>query len=153
MRSLRIALIAGACACASSLAMAQTGPSAATVGSKAAMGSNTTVGTAGSAAAGGTSASTIGVGANSTGRAGSSSSVAGAGSAAAVNGKATSSNKVLSNPQMLRDQARAKAWDGGTWSRSATNTRVQRDGDLTSRTRSMAHQPGAKPAMSATRMR
>jgi len=153
MKSLQLALLAGACALASSVAMAQTGPSAVTVGSKAAMGPNTTIGTAGSAAAGGTSASTLGLGANSIGKAGTSSTVAGAGSAAAVNGRATSNTKIRQNPQMLRSQSRAVAMDGGTWSRSMTNTSVRHDGDLRSWTRSMAHQPGGKPAMSTTRMR
>ena len=153
MRYLQLALLAGACALASPVAMAQTGPSADTVGSKVSKGGNTTGGTAGSAASGGTSASTIGLGANSIGRAGTSSTVAGAGSAAAVNGRATSNTKIRENPQMLRSQSRAMASDGGTWSRSMTNTSVRHDGDLRSWTKSMAHEPGSKPAMSTTRVR
>ena len=153
MRTLSVALIAGAFALASSGAMAQQGPSARTVGSKAMTEGSSTIGTAGSAAAGGTSASTIGLGATSTGKAGTSSTVGGAGSAAAVTGKATSSTKIRENPQMLRSQAKAKAQDGGTWSKSASNTKVQHDGDLTSRTTSMSHVQGSKPAMSKTRMR
>jgi len=145
VRNLSMALIAGAFAFASSGAWAQQGPSARTVGSKAT--------TDGSSTAGGTSASTIGLGANSTGKAGTSSTVGGAGSAAAVTGKATSNTKIRENPQMLRSQSTAKAQDGGTWSKSATNTKVQHDGDLTSRTRSMSHMQGSKPAMSKTRMR
>ncbi len=153
MRSLPMTLIAGAFALASSGAWAQQGPSASTVGSKATTNGSSTIGTAGSAAAGGTSASTIGLGANSTGKAGTSSAVSGAGSAAAVKGKATSNIKIRENPQILRSQSTAKAQDGGTWSKSATNTKVQHDGDLTSRTRSMSHMQGSKPAMSKTRMR
>jgi hypothetical protein len=151
MRGLRLTLIAGACVLASSVAMAQ--PSADTVGSKVSKGGNTTGGTAGSAAAGGTSASTTGLGANSTGKAGTSSTVGGAGSAAAVDGKATSNTKIRENPQMLRAQSKARASDGGTWSRSMTNTRAQHDGDISSRTKSMAHEPGGKPAMSTARLR
>jgi hypothetical protein len=153
MRRLQMAVIAGAFALASSGALAQQGPGAHTVGSKATNADSSTMGTAGSAAAGGTSASTIGLGANSTGKAGTSSTVGGAGSAAAVNGKATSNTKIRENPQMLRSQSTAKAQDGGTWSKSASNTKVQHDGDLTSRTRSMAHVQGSKPAMSKTRLR
>ena len=153
MKPLQLALLACAFTLAGSAAMAQTGPSASTVGSKVFQNGNTAGGTAGSAAAGGTSASTIGLGANSTGTAGNSSTVAGAASAATVNGKATSSTKVRENPQTLRTQSRARAWDGGTWSRSMTNTSVRHNGDLRSWTKSMAHEPGGKPAMSTTRVR
>jgi hypothetical protein len=34
-----------------------------------------------------------------------------------------------------------------------TNTSVRHDGALSSRTKSMAHEPGGKPAMSKTRVR
>lgn len=153
MGYLKLALLAGAFALASPVAMAQSGPSASTVGSKVSKGGNTAGGTAGSAAAGGTSASTIGLGANSTGEAGSSSAIGGAGSAAAANGRATSNTKIKENPQMMRAQSKARAADGGTWSRSMTNTKVRHNGDLSSRTKSMAHQPGGKPAMSTSRVR
>jgi hypothetical protein len=153
MRYVTLVLLAGACALAGSMVQAQTRPSAATVGSKSSGAGSTVGGTAGSAAAGGTSASTIGLGASSTGKTGTSSAVGGAGSAAAVDGRATSATKVRENPQMLRSQSRAAAMDGGTWSRSMTNTRVRHDGDVWSRSRSMAHEPGSKPAMSATRIR
>lgn len=150
MRCLKLALLAGAFALvASTAAMAQTAPSATTVGSKISRGGYTTGGTAGSAAAGGTSASTIGLGANS----GTSSTVGGAGSAAAVNGRAISNTRIRENPQMLRAQSRARASDGGTWSQSMTNTKVRQSGDISSWTRSMAHEPGSKPAMSTTRVR
>jgi hypothetical protein len=135
------------------MAEAQNKPSAATVGSKTSHAGSTVGGTAGSAAAGGTSASTVGLGASSTGKKGTSSAVGGAGSAAAVDGKATSNTKIRENPQMLRSQSRASAMDGGTWSKSMTNTRVRHDGDVWSRSRSMAHEPGGKPVMSTTRLR
>jgi len=127
-----------------------TAPSASTVGAGSSTGTSGTVGTAGSAAAGGTSASTLGLGGTSTGPAGTSSSIGGAGSAATSDGgKATSSNKVQENDNMLKDQARAKAQDGGTWSKSMTNTKIK-EGELDSRTRSMAHEPGGPPAKSTT---
>jgi hypothetical protein len=128
----------------------QTAPSASTVGAGSSSGSSGTVGTGGSSAAGGTSASTLGLGGTSTGPAGTSSSIGGGGSAAISDGgKATTSNKVQENPNMLKDQAKAKAQDGGTWSKSTTNTKI-RDGELDSRTKSMAHEPGGPPAKSTT---
>ena len=151
MRYLPMALLAGAVALASSTAFAQ--PSADTLGAKVSKDGNTTGGTAGSAAAGGTSASTIGLGANSTGKAGTSSAVGGAGSAAAVDGRVRSNTKIRENPQGLRAQSKAAARDGGTWSRSATNTSVRHDGDLRSRTKAMAHEPGGKSAISTSRVR
>jgi hypothetical protein len=135
------------------LSSAAWGQSASTVGSKATSGDSGTIGTAGSAAAGGTSASTIGLGAHSTGNSGSSSSIAGAGSAAADQGRVRSATRIHENPQMLQARSRATAQDGGTWSKSASNTRVKQSGDLSSRTKSMAHEPGSKPAMSKTRVR
>jgi len=127
-----------------SAAVAQT-PSASTVGSGGSAGGSSTVGSGGSAAAGGTAASTLGLGASS----GQSKSVVGGGSAAAVEGKVTSSNKLHTNGQGLQDQAKAKAQDGGTWSKSMTKTKVK-DDQLTSRTKSMSHQPGGPPAKSTT---
>lgn len=50
---------------------------------------------------------------------------------------------------MLKDQAKAKAQDGGTFSKSMTNTRIK-DGELDSRTKSMAHEPGGAPVKSTT---
>lgn len=131
LATVALAFLAGANVC-----LAQTGGSA-------------TVGSGGSAAAGGTSASTLGLGATSTGPSGTSSTVGGAGSAAAVDGKATSSNKVVDNPNMLKDQAKAKAQDGGTWSKSKTDTSVK-SGDLSSTTKSMSHEPGGPPVKSTT---
>lgn len=149
MRLLNCTLLAAASMLAASAAMAQTGPSATTAGTKVSRGGYTAGGTAGSAAAGGTSASTIGLGATN----GRSSAVGGAASAAAVNGRAISSTRIRENPQMLGAQSRARAWDGGTWSQSMTNTRVRHNGDLSSWSKSMAHEPGSKPAMSRTRVR
>ena len=152
MKSLKFLLLAGAVVLASAAGTAQAQPSATSMGSKVRSGGDTVGGSAGSAAAGGTSASTIGLGANSRGDGGTSSVVGAGGSAAAASGKVRSDTKIRENPQMLRGQARAKAWDGGTWAKSATNTRVQHDGGLTSRTKSMSHVPGSKPAMSTTRI-
>ena len=127
-----------------------TAPSASTVGAGSSTGSSGTVGTAGSGAAGGTSASTIGLGGTSTGPAGTSSTIGGGGSAAVSDGgKATSSNKIHENPNMLQDQAKAKAQDGGTWSKSMTNTKIKQ-GELDSRTKTMAHEPGGPPVKSTT---
>ncbi len=67
----------------------------------------------------------------------------------AVDGKATSSNKLHENDNMMREQAKARAQDGGTWSRSTTDTRIKGD-DLTSTTCSMSHEPGGPPARSTT---
>ena len=151
MRLFSLGLIVLGLALASSAVLAQ--PSASTVGAKVSRGGNAAGGTAGSAAAGGTSASTRGLGASSTGRAGTSAAIAGAGSAAAVNGRAASTTKIRENPQLLRSQSMARAHDGGTWSRSMTNTMLRHDGDVRSWTHSMAHQPGGKPAMSTSRVR
>src|SRR5437868_7384950 len=126
------------------------GQSASSVGAGSSTGSSGTVGTAGSGAAGGTSASTLGLGGTSTGSAGTSSTIGGGGSAAVSDGgKATTSNKINENPNKLQDQAKARAQDGGTWSKSMTNTRIK-DGELDSRTKSMAHEPGGPPAKSTT---
>jgi hypothetical protein len=50
---------------------------------------------------------------------------------------------------MLQDKSRAKAQDGGTWSKSQTDTKIKQD-EETSRTKSMAHEPGGPPAKSTT---
>jgi len=55
------------------------------------------------------------------------------------------------NPNMLQDQAKAKAQDGGTWSKSMTKTKIKQGDQLTSRTKTMAHEPGGPPAKSTTR--
>ena len=137
-----LAVIAGA-----PLAYAQ---SASTFGTGSSSGSSGTVGSGGSAAAGGTSASTLGLGGSSTGSAGTSSTIGGGGSAAtAEGGKATSSNKVHENPNMMQDQAKARAQDGGTWSKSMTDTKLKQ-GELDSRTKSMSHEPGGPPEKSTS---
>lgn len=149
MQRFTFTVIAGLCLLASSVAAAQTRASASTAGSKVSIGGNTVGGTAGSAAAGGTSASTLGLGA----RSGSSAVVVGGGSAAAVQGRAISNTRIRENPQMLRAQSRATAMDGGTWSRSMSQTTVGHDNGLRSWTRSMAHEPGSRPVISTTRIR
>lgn len=126
-----------------------TAPSASTVGAGSSTDSSATVGTGGSAAAGGTSASTLGLGGTSTGPAGSSSTIGTGGSAATTEGKATTSSKINENDNMLKGQAKAKAQDGGTWSKSMTNTKIK-EGELDSRTKSMAHEPGGPPVKSTT---
>ena len=134
-----------------SVATAAMAQSASTVGAGSASGTRGTIGTAGSAAAGGTSASTLGTGGTSTGTDGTTSSTLGTGgSAAAVDGKATSKTKIHQNPNMLHGQSRARAQDGGTWSRSHTRTKIK-DGELQSRTRSMSHEPGGAPVKSTTK--
>ena len=81
MRNLSMALVAGAFALASSGASSGWAAGAECPHRRLEShdGGSSTIGTAGSAAAGGTSASTIGMGANSTGQAGTSSTVGGAG--------------------------------------------------------------------------
>ena len=64
MSDVRLAFMAAALTAVSSIAMAQGGPSASTVGAHAKSGGSATVGTVGSASAGGTSASTLGLGGN-----------------------------------------------------------------------------------------
>jgi len=107
-----------------------------------------TAGTAGSAAAGGTSASTVGTGGTSTGAAGTSSSIGSGGSAAG--GRATSDTKIHGNQNNLHGSSRAKAQDGGTWSKSSTKTKVKAGESVRSRTKSMAHEPGSRPVKSRT---
>src|SRR3954453_20370599 len=148
MKPLPLIAAALTLAAASSFAYAQ---SASSVGAGSSSGSSGTVGTAGSGAAGGTSASTLGLGGTSSGTSGTSSTIGGGGSAATPDGgKATTSNKINDNPNKLQDQAKARAQDGGTWSKSQTKTTVEKDGDLQSRTKSMAQEPGGPPAKSTT---
>jgi len=144
-----IVLIAGAVALGCSPAFAQTAPSASTIGAGSSSGGSATVGSGGSGAAGGTSATTLGTGGTSTGPAGSAATIGGGASAATPEGKASTSNKIQENPNMLQDKARAKAQDGGTWSKSDTRTRIT-DEEATSRTRTMSHQPGGPPVKSTT---
>lgn len=109
-----------------------------------------TGGTAGSGSAGGTSATTLGTGGTSTGAAGTSSTIGSGGSAAATDGKADSRTKILENPNKLQGQSKAKAQDGGTWSKSQTKTTVRPEEDVQSRTKTMSHVPGGPPVKSTT---
>jgi hypothetical protein len=124
--------------------------SATTTGSGAATDSSATGGTAGSGAAGGTSATTLGTGGTSTGQAGTGSTIGSGGSAATTDGRATSSTKMHENPNKLQGQSKAKAQDGGTWSKSRTKTTVEPGEGVSSRTKTMSHQPGGPPAKSTT---
>ncbi|MFC6790958.1 hypothetical protein ACFQE0_15860 [Methylobacterium komagatae] len=111
--------------------------------------SSATGGSAGSAAVGGTSASTVGTGGTSTGANGSTgSSLATGGSAAG--GKTMDRSHVNGTGNGgLNGQAKAMAHDGGTFSKSHTQTKV-RDGEVESRTKTMSHEPGSKPVKSTT---
>jgi hypothetical protein len=115
-------------------------------GSAGASGSSGTVGTGGSAAAGGTSASSLGLGAESNTPSASSSSLGTGGSAAAVNGHVMSHSGVHGN-QNMSGQSIDQAHQPGVWSKSHTVTHNHR-GELTSRTKSMAHEPGGPPVKS-----
>src|SRR5947208_8994115 len=118
-------------------------------GSAGASGSSGTVGTGGSAAAGGTSASSLGLGAESNTPSASSSSLGTGGSAAAGNGHVMSHSGVHGN-QNLSGQSMAQAHQhGGVWSKSHTVTHDRRV-ELTSRTKSMSHEPGGPPAKSTS---
>ena len=129
-----------------------TAQSASTIGSGGASvsptGSSATGGTAGSAAVGGTSASTIGAGATSTGANGTSSSIGGASSAAGGT-KDTISTKVGGNANNMHEMSKARAQDGGTRSDSKTKTKIHK-GEVSSSTKTMAHEPGGPPVKSTT---
>lgn len=111
-----------------------------------------TGGSGGSAATGGTSASTVGTGGTSTSATGSTgSSIAAGGSAAAADGKTqtgVSMNK--GNGPVMNSNARAQAHEGGTFSRSHTRTHVKAGEQVGSTTKTMSHVPGSKPTMSTT---
>lgn len=109
-----------------------------------------TVGSGGSAAAGGTSASTLGTAGTSTDAAGNeSSSIGSGGSAAAADGNARSRTKIVENPNGLKANSKGMANDGGTFSKSMTKTKVK-DGTLSSDTKTMSHVPGEKPVKSTS---
>lgn len=120
-------------------------PSAGSIATGGSTNGAATVGSGGSAAAGGTSASTSGVGAAS----GDARSLSTGGSAAAVEGKVTSSTKLHENKNNMMGRSTARAQDGGTWSRSTTRTKIHK-GELTTRTRAMAHEPGGPPVKSTS---
>jgi hypothetical protein len=111
-------------------------------------GGSATGATAGSAAAGGTSASTLGSGGTSTGPSGTGSSLATGGSAAG--GKTMDRSKVDETGNGLNGQAKAMAHDGGTFSKSHTQTKVQDGASVNSRTKTMSNVPGEKPVKSTT---
>jgi hypothetical protein len=106
----------------------------------------TTGGSGGSAAVGGTSASTLGVGAAS----GGSSSLAVGGSAAGGNKQKANSNvSGGGNSGNLNGHVKAQAQDGGTFAKSMTHTKVHK-GEVSSRTKTMSHEPGSAPVKSTT---
>ena len=111
-----------------------------------------TGGTGGSAAVGGTSASTVGTGGTSTSATGGTgSSIASGGSAAAVNGKSqTGVSMNEGHGPVMNANARAQAHEGGTFSRSHTRTKVKAGEEVGSTTKTMSHVPGSKPSMSTT---
>jgi hypothetical protein len=109
------------------------------------------VGSGGSAATGGTSASSLGLGAESTAPGQSSSALATGGSAASANdGHMMSRSGMHGNGNALNGQSMDQAHQrGSVWSKSHTVTHLH-NGDLTSRTKSMAHEPGGPPVKSTT---
>ena len=112
---------------------------------------SSTVGSGGSAAGHGGSASTIGSGGASVSPGSASGTVGSGGSAAAPSGHTMSKSGVHGGGNALSGQSMDQAHDlGGVWSKSHTQTHVRR-GDLTSRTKSMAHEPGGPPVKSTTR--
>jgi len=108
-----------------------------------------TVGSGGSAAAGDTSASTLGTGAACNAGRQTNSTVGSAGSAASADGKAMSKTHTNGNSNKLQSHTKAQAMDHGTFSKSRTKTKVTGDG-LESRTRTMSHVPGEKPVKNST---
>ena len=108
-----------------------------------------TGGTAGSAAAGGTSASTVGTGGTSTGANGATGSSLATGGSAAGGKTMDRSHVNETGNGGLNGQSKAMAHDGGTFSKSHTQTKV-RDGEVESRSKTMAHEPGSKPVKSTT---
>ncbi len=147
----RTILMAGVMA--TGVATAAFAQSASTAGSAGASsgpsGSAATGGSAGSAAAGGTSASTLGTAGTSTSPNGTTASSIGSAGSAAGGDKNKSSTKLGGNDNNLHGMSKARAQDQGTWSDSKTKTKVHK-GEVTSRTKSMAHQPGGPPAKSTT---
>jgi hypothetical protein len=150
-RSFKTAMAAGLLlAGATTIGLAQ---SASTVGSggasTGAAGSAATGSTAGTAAVGGTSASSLGTGGTSSSPSGTTSSTIGSAGTAAGGTKNTSRTKINGNDNNLHGMSNARAQDGGTWSRSRTQTKVHK-GVVSSRTRTMAHQPGGAPVKSTS---
>ena len=131
---------------------ARGGMSASTLGTGAASqtpsGMRGVVGSGGSAAAGGTSSSSLGLGAESAAPGGASSAMATGGSAAAPDGHTMSRSGVHGSGNAMNGQSMDQAHlPGGTWSKSHTVTHLHH-GTLSSRTKSMAHEPGGPPVQS-----
>jgi len=108
------------------------------------------IGSGGSAAAGGTSASTLGTGAACDTGDGSNATIGSGGSAAAVDGKTKSQTKTNVNKNNLQSRSKAQAMDKGTFSKSHTKTKIRHGDELQSSTKTMAHVPGEKPVMNKT---
>lgn len=108
-----------------------------------------TVASGGAVATDSTSATTLGTGAACQTGEGTSKMIGSGGSAAAIGGKTDSDTKLLENPNKLKAMSRAKAQDGGEWSKSKTKTTVN-DDSLASTTRTISHVPGAAPVKSTT---
>jgi hypothetical protein len=68
-----------------------------------------------------------------------------------VDGRADSRSKVHDNANNLMGQSKAMANEGGgDWSKSQTKTQVKPGDDLSTRTKSMSHEPGGPPVKSTT---
>jgi hypothetical protein len=109
-----------------------------------------TIGSGGSAAAGGTSATTLGTGAVCNTGDGTNATIGSGGTAAAADGRADSRTRVNANENNLNAKSDAMAQDGGTWSKSKTQTKIHQGEELSSTTKSMSHVPGEKPVKSTT---
>ena len=144
MRAMKTMFLAGALVLGvGSLALAQ---SASTIGSGGA--SSTPTSSSATGGTGGTSASTLGLGGTSTGQNGTSSTL-GTGGSAAGGTRDTSSSKLNGNTNTMNGMSKARAQDKGTWSDSKTHTKIHK-GVVSSRTKSMAHEPGGPPVKSTT---
>ncbi|MBB2963704.1 hypothetical protein [Methylobacterium sp. R2-1] len=115
-----------------------------------AQGGGATAGSAGSAASGGTSASTVGTGGTSAGANGGTGSSLATGGAAAGGKTMDRSHVNETGNGGLNGQSKAMAHDGGTFSKSQTKTKVRDGESVESRTKTMSHEPGSKPVKSTT---
>lgn len=107
-------------------------------------------GSGGSAAAGDTAASTLGVGATSA-TPSTAAAALGMGASAAASNSKTQERAAVHGNRNLNGQAMAQAHDGGTFSKSHTHCKDKLGSDVDCRTKTMAHEPGQKPVMSTTR--
>jgi hypothetical protein len=105
-----------------------------------------TGGSAGTASTGGTSASTLGVGATSTD--GQQTSSAMGMGASAAGGDRQKTRAAVHGNRNLNGQAMARAQDGGTFSRSHTVCHEKAGSDVSCKTKSMSHEPGQAPVKS-----